>query len=66
MMELKLDKNQISFENRKEHDEFDIEYWSKASYDEKARTITFLSESLFRDEKSSGRLQRFYTFIKQQ
>ncbi len=65
-MGLKLDKDQISFENQKEHENNDSEYWSKASYEEKAMTITFLSESFYGNENSSERLQRFYKFIKQE
>jgi hypothetical protein len=63
-MENRIDKNKICFASQKEHDKKERDYWSKASYEEKAMTITYLRECFYGPEATTGRLQGFYKFFK--
>jgi hypothetical protein len=63
-MEEKLDKSQISFGSHDLIKERESKYWKNASYTEKITTITYLRECFYGPEATTGRLQRFYTFLK--
>jgi hypothetical protein len=63
-MERRIDKKNISFGTIEEHNKKEKEYWSKASNEEKFSTITYLRECFYGPEATTGRLQRFYSFLK--
>ena len=60
----RIDKSQFSFGTPEEHDKEEMQYWKKASYEEKLMTITYLRECFYGTEATTGRLQRLYTFSK--
>ena len=63
-MENRIDKSQISFATPEEHNQKEKEYWSRASYEEKLMTITYLRECFYGPEAVTGRLYRIYRFFK--
>jgi len=65
-MEERMDRKAISFGTHEEFKKQDKEYWLKASNEEKFETITYLRECFYGPEATTGRLQRFYSFSKQQ
>jgi len=65
-MENRMNRRDVSFSTFKEHKREEREYWSKASVEEKMKTITYLRECFYGPEATTGRLQRLYKFIKQQ
>jgi hypothetical protein len=65
-MENRMNRRDVSFSTVKEHAKEEREYWSKASVEEKLKTITYLRECFYGPEATTGRLQRFYKFFKRQ
>lgn len=65
-MENRMNRRDVSFSTVKEHANEEREYWSKASVEEKLKTITYLRECFYGPEATTGRLQRFYKFSKRQ
>ncbi|MDQ1349960.1 MAG: hypothetical protein QG657_261 [Acidobacteriota bacterium] len=65
-MENRMNRRDVSFSTFKQHKLEEREYWSKASVEEKMKTITYLRECFYGPEATTGRLQRLYKFIKQQ
>jgi hypothetical protein len=65
-MESRMNRKDVSFSTVKEHAKEEREYWSKASVEEKLKTITYLRECFYGPEATTGRLQRFYKFFKRQ
>ncbi|HLP60208.1 MAG TPA: hypothetical protein VK186_15320 [Candidatus Deferrimicrobium sp.] len=65
-MENRMNRMDVSFSTVKEHAKEEREYWSKASVEEKLKTITYLRECFYGPEATTGRLQRFYKFFKRQ
>lgn len=65
-MENRMNRRDVSFSTFKEHKREEREYWSKASVEEKMKTITYLRECFYGPKATTGRLQRFYKFFKQQ
>jgi hypothetical protein len=63
-MQERMDRKLVSFGTAEEHNERDSEYWAKAGYDEKLRTITYLRECFYGSKATTGRLQRVYRFAK--
>ena len=61
-----MDRKAIAFGTHEEFEKQDKEYWAKASNEEKFETITYLRECFYGPEATTGRLQRFYSFSKQQ
>jgi hypothetical protein len=64
VMNEKMDRNQIEIGNSKELEKSDKRYWSKASVEEKLKTITYLRECFYGPEATAGRLQRLHKIIK--
>jgi len=62
----RMDRNQIAFESFTEHEKNDSEYWKKTTIKERLQTVTFLRECLYGPEATTGRLQRFFEFLKLQ
>lgn len=65
-MNKKMDRTQVFIGNANELDKQDMEYWAKASVEEKIATITFLRECFYGEEATTGRLQRIYHIFKQE
>ncbi len=65
-MEERMNRMDVSFSTFKEHEKEERELWSNASVEEKLKTITYLRECFYGPEATTGRLQRFYKFIKLQ
>jgi len=65
-MEKRMNRMDVSFSTFKEHEKEEREAWSKASVEEKLKTITYLRECFYGPEATTGRLQRFYKFFKRQ
>jgi hypothetical protein len=65
-MDQKINKKDVSFGTREDHEKEDRDYWSKASNEEKFATITYLRECFYGPEATTGRLQRLYTFSKRE
>jgi hypothetical protein len=63
-MEERMNRKDVSFSTFEEHQKEEKDFWSKASVEEKLRTITYLRECFYGPEATTGRLQRFYKFIK--
>lgn len=60
-----MNRSQAVLGKAGELDAEDAQYWAKASVEEKIQTITFLRESFYGPEATTGRLQRFYRILKQ-
>ena len=56
-MEKRMNRMDVSFSTFEEHEK---------EVEEKLKTITYLRECFYGPEATTGRLQRFYKFIKQQ
>ena len=65
-MEKRINRMDVSFSTFEEQKKEEREFWSNASVEEKLKTITYLRECFYGPEATTGRLQRFYKFIKQQ
>ena len=65
-MKKRMNRKDSSFSTTAEHNKKENEYWSQASVQEKLQTITYLRECFYGPEATTGRLQRFYSFVKQQ
>ena len=63
-MNEKMDRKHIEIGTSKELEKIDKRYWSKASVEEKLRTITYLRECFYGLEATTGRLQRLHKIIK--
>jgi hypothetical protein len=63
-MNEKMDRKQIEIGTIKELEKSDNEYWSRASVEEKLKTITYLRECFYGPEATTGRLQRLHKIIK--
>ena len=63
-MNERMDRKHIMIGNVKELAKSDKEYWSKASVEEKLKTITYLRECFYGPEATTGRFQRFYKVFK--
>ena len=65
-MNQRMNRAQFTISNHKELELQDKEYWDKATVQERLETITYLRECFYGPEATTGRLQRFYKFVKQQ
>jgi hypothetical protein len=65
-MNIKMNRNEISFKSKEAHQADEREYWKKASIEEKVGMITYLRECFYGPEATTGRLQRFFEFSKQE
>lgn len=65
-MTKEMNRKDVSFNSKDAHHEDEIEYWRKASIDEKVGMITYLRECFYGPEATTGRLQRFFEFSKQE
>jgi hypothetical protein len=63
---LKMDRTIVSFSSREDHYDDEKEYWSKATAEDKCAMITYLRECFYGVEATTGRLQRFFEFSKQE
>jgi hypothetical protein len=63
-MEKRINKMDISFGTKKDHEKEDKAYWSKASNEEKFATITYLRECFYGPEATAGKLPKCYMFSK--
>jgi len=63
---MKLDRSNVAFTDQKTLQEEDEKYWSIASIEEKLEMITYLRECFYGSEATTGRLQRFFEFTKQE
>ena len=63
---MKIDKADVAFTDHKTIQEDDEKYWANASVDEKLEMITYLRECFYGPEATTGRLQRFFEFTKQE
>lgn len=65
-MDMKMNRKDVSFASKEAHHEDEKEYWLKASIEEKVGMITYLRECFYGPEATTGRLQRFFEFSKQE
>jgi hypothetical protein len=65
-MENRMNRRDVSFSTFKQHKLEEKEYWSKASVEEKMKTITYLRECFYGPEATTGRLPKIYKFFKRQ
>lgn len=65
VMSERMDRQQIVVGKPQDLEQADREYWSRATVEEKLRTITFLRECFYGREATTGRLQRIHTVFKQ-
>ena len=65
-MAYRIDRQNISFGQLEDSVAEDCLYWAKASIEEKLEMINYLRECFYGDEATSGRLQRFFEFSKQE
>ena len=63
-MKMRMDRKKVSFASSEEHDAREKDYWARASFEEKARTISYLRECFYGAEATTGRLQRVFGFSK--
>jgi len=61
----KIDRKHIEYGPADELEKKDKIYWQNASYEEKFITITYLRECFYGPKATTGRLQRFYSIVKQ-
>jgi len=61
-----MDRKRIRVGTPLELDREDMEYWSRATFEEKLRTITYLRECFYGPEATTGRLQRIHRVFKQE
>ncbi len=64
MMEERMNRKDVDFSSVAEHARRERAYWAKASIEEKLETITYLRECFYGPEATTGRLQRFFSFVK--
>ena len=60
----RMDRSKVVVAKKDALDDDDAEYWSRATIEEKLRTITFLRECFYGEEATTGRLQRVHTMLK--
>ncbi|UCH98819.1 MAG: hypothetical protein JSV88_19675 [Candidatus Aminicenantes bacterium] len=65
-MNMKMNRNEVSFNSKEAHQADEREYWINASIEEKIAMITYLRECFYGPEATTGRLQRFFEFSKQE
>ena len=63
-MESRMDRSLVSFESFSNHEKKEKEYWNSTTIDERLQTVTYLRECLYGVEATTGRLQRFFEFLK--
>ena len=61
-----MDRKDISFSTTTEHNKKENDYLANVTIEEKLKTITYLRECFYGRKATTGRLQRFYSFVKQQ
>ena len=59
-----MDRTQIVITKKDEMNARDIEYWNRATVEEKIQTITYLRECFYGKEATSGRLHRIHKMLK--
>jgi len=64
MLHEKINRKEIVIAQRDALYDRDVEYWKRATAEEKLETITYLRECFYGEEATSGRLQRVYTIVK--
>ena len=64
-MEQRIDRCKVTIGTFSDLEKKDKEYWDKSDISEKLKTITYLRECFYGSEATTGRLQRFYTILKQ-
>jgi len=64
MLQEKMDRTQIVITKKDEMNARDIEYWNRATVEEKIQTITYLRECFYGKEATSGRLHRIHKMLK--
>ena len=64
-MKQRINRHEVIIGTFSDLEKRDKEYWSKSDISEKLKTITYLRECFYGPEATIGRLQRFYTIIKQ-
>jgi hypothetical protein len=63
-MHRRINRSQIIISNASLLEKDDKKYWARADVKEKLQTITYLRESFYGREATTGRLQRFYQVFK--
>jgi len=64
-MQQRIDRRKVTIGTFSDLEKKDKEYWDKSDISEKLKTITYLRECFYGSEATTGRLQRFYTILKQ-
>ena len=64
MLHEKINRKEIVIAQRDALYDSDVEYWKRATTEEKLETITYLRECFYGEEATSGRLQRVHTIVK--
>jgi len=64
MLPEKINRKEIVIAQRDALYDNDVEYWKRASAEEKFETITYLRECFYGEEATSGRLQRVHSIVK--
>lgn len=64
-MVMRMNRKDVSFASKEVHHKDEREYWGKASIEKKVEMITYLRECFYGTEATTGRLQRFFEFSKQ-
>ncbi len=62
--EMKMDRSYLRIGNHSDIERDDREYWANASDRERFETITYLRESFYGEEATTGRLQRVHRVFK--
>ena len=62
--EIKMDRSSLRIGNHSDIERDDREYWANASDRERFETITYLRESFYGEEATTGRLQRVHRVFK--
>jgi len=60
----KMDRKIGAIGTQKEFDKQDATYWKNASIKERVQMITYLRESFYGPEATTGRVQRVYRILK--
>jgi hypothetical protein len=59
----RIDRAAISVGRSEDLEREERRYWSRASCEEKLRTVTYLRECFYGPEATTGRLQRVHTVL---
>jgi len=62
-MSERIDRAAVSVGKSEELEREDKRYWSRATIEEKLRTITYLRECFYGPEATTGRLQRVHSVL---